>query len=40
MKKIKYLMFVLSLVVAVGFVYATATLRSMPEGFNWEEDDE
>jgi hypothetical protein len=40
MKKIKYMLFILSLVAAVGISYATATLRNMPETFDWEEDDE
>ena len=40
MKKIKYLLFVLSLVATVGFAYATATLKGMPETFDWEEEDE
>ncbi len=40
MKKIKYILFVLSLVTAVGISYATATLRNMPESFDWEDDDE
>jgi len=40
MKKIKYMLFILSLVAAVGIYYATATLRNMPEAFDWEEDDE
>lgn len=40
MKKIKYVMFVLSLVSAVGLAYATFTLKGMPETFDWEEDDE
>ncbi len=40
MKKIKYILFVISLVAAVGISYATATLRNMPETFAWEEDDE
>jgi hypothetical protein len=40
MKKIKYLLFVLSLLAAVGISYATATLRNIPEAFDWEEDDE
>ena len=40
MKKIKYVLFILSLVAAVGISYATATLRNMPEAFDWEEDDE
>ena len=40
MKKIKYMLFILSLVAAVGISYATATLRNIPEAFDWEEDDE
>lgn len=40
MKKIKYILFILSLVAAVGISYATATLRNMPEDFDWEPDDE
>lgn len=40
MKKIKYILFIISLVAAVGISYATATLRNMPETFDWEEDDE
>lgn len=38
MKKIKYLLFILSLVATVGFAYAIATIKSMPETFDWEED--
>jgi hypothetical protein len=40
MKRIKYIVFVISLVAAVGISYATATLRNIPETFDWEEDDE
>jgi hypothetical protein len=40
MKKIKYLMFIISLVAAVGFAYATTTLRGFPDTFDMEEDDE
>ena len=40
MKKIRYMLFILSLVAAVGISYATATLRNIPEAFDWEEDDE
>jgi hypothetical protein len=40
MKKVKYLLFVLSLITAVGFAYATAILKAVPDSFNWEEDDE
>lgn len=40
MKKIKYLMFIVSLAAAVGFAYATATLKGFPDTFDMEEDDE
>jgi hypothetical protein len=40
MKKIKYILFVLSLVAAVGVSYATLTLKGMPDTFDMEEDDE
>lgn len=40
MKRIKYLLFIMSLVAAVGFAYATTVLKSMPETFDWDEDDE
>jgi hypothetical protein len=40
MKKIKYALFVLSLVVAVGFTYTAVTLKGMPDTFDMEEDDE
>jgi hypothetical protein len=41
MKKIKYLMSFISLVMAVGLVTAIATLRNIPETFDWDlEEDE
>jgi len=43
MKKIKYFMFVLSLVTAAGFVTAISALKNIPESFDWnleEEEDE
>jgi hypothetical protein len=44
MKKIKYFMFVLSLVTAVGLVTAISALKNIPESFDWsleeDEDDE
>ena len=40
MKKIKYFLFVVSLVAAVGISYATVTLKGMPDTFDMEEDDE
>lgn len=40
MKKVKYALFVLSLVAAAGLTYAIATLKNMPETFDWESDDE
>jgi hypothetical protein len=40
MKKIKYFIFVLSLVTAVGFATAISALKNIPEAFDWnlEED--
>ncbi len=40
MKKIKYVLFILSLVAAVGISYATATLKGMPDTFEMEDEDE
>jgi|694.fasta_scaffold114051_4 hypothetical protein len=40
MKKIKYILFVVSLVAAVGVSYATITLKGMPDTFEMEDDDE
>jgi hypothetical protein len=40
MKKIKYLLFILSLVTTVGFAYATTVLKGMPDTFDMEDDDE
>jgi hypothetical protein len=40
MKKIKYTLFVISLVAAVGISYATATLKNMPDSYDWKEDNE
>jgi hypothetical protein len=42
MKKTKYLMFILSLVTAVGFVTAISALKNIPESFDWnlEEDED
>lgn len=40
MKKIKYALFLISLVSAVGLAYATATLKGFPDTFDMEEDDE
>jgi hypothetical protein len=42
MKKIKYFMFVLSLILTVGFITAMATLKSIPKTFDWnlEEDED
>jgi hypothetical protein len=40
MKKIKYALFVLSLIVAVGLTYTTVALKGMPDAFDMEEDDE
>jgi hypothetical protein len=40
MKKIKYALFVASLVAAAGLTYTIVALKNMPETFDWEEDDE
>jgi hypothetical protein len=40
MKKIKYFMFVLSLISAVGFVTAISALRNIPESFDWDLEEE
>ena len=42
MKKIKYFMSFLSLVMAVGLVAAIAAFRNIPESFDWnlEEDED
>jgi hypothetical protein len=40
MKKIKYMLFVLSLVTAVGLAYATTVLKGMPDTFDMEDDNE
>ena len=40
MKKIKYILFMLSLVAAVGISYATLTLKGMPDTFEMDDDDE
>lgn len=40
MKKIKYILFVLSLVAAAGITYTISTLKNMPETFDWESEDE
>ena len=39
MKKIKYMLFILSLVAAVGISYATLTLKGMPDTFEMEDED-
>jgi hypothetical protein len=40
MKKIKYILFILSLVAAVGISYATLTLKGMPDTFEMDDEDE
>jgi hypothetical protein len=39
MKKIRYIIFILSLVAAVGISYATLTLKGMPDTFEMEDED-
>jgi hypothetical protein len=40
MKKIKYMLFVLSLFTTVGLAYATIVLKGMPDTFDMEDDNE
>lgn len=40
MKKIKYVLFLMSLFAAAGLTYTVVTLKNIPESFEWEEDDE
>jgi hypothetical protein len=40
MKKIKRIMFLLSLFAAAGVTYTIVALKNMPETFDWENDDE
>jgi hypothetical protein len=40
MKKIKYFMLFISLVMAVGLVTAIATLKNIPESFDWNLEEE
>jgi hypothetical protein len=38
MKKIKYFVFVLSLIAAAGITYTIATLKNLPDTFDWEDE--
>jgi hypothetical protein len=40
MKKLKYLLFIISLVAAVGVTYTAVAIKNIPESFDWEDDDE
>ena len=40
MKKIKNIIFLLSLIAAAGLTYTLVTLKNIPESFDWDEDDE
>ena len=40
MKKIKNIIFLLSLIAAAGLTYTIVMLKYIPESFDWEEDDE
>ena len=40
MKKIKHILFLMSLFAAAGLTYTIITLKNIPESFDWEEDDE
>lgn len=40
MKKIKYLIFLVSLIAAAGITYTIATLKNLPESFDWNLDED
>lgn len=40
MKKVKKLLVLIAVLSAVGISYAAYTLKSMPEVFDWEDEDE
>jgi hypothetical protein len=40
MKKIKYILFLMSLMAAAGLTYTIVMLKNIPESFDWESDDE
>jgi len=40
MKKIKYILFLMSLFAAAGLTYTIVMLKNIPESFDWESDDE
>jgi hypothetical protein len=40
MKKVKHIIFLLSIIAAAGLTYTIVTLKNIPESFDWEEDDE
>jgi hypothetical protein len=40
MKKIKYFVSFISLVMAVGFITAITTLKNIPETFDWDLEEE
>ena len=40
MKKIKHILFLMSLFAAAGLTYTIITLKNIPESFDWESDDE
>ncbi len=42
MKKIKYIIFIASLVAGAGLTYAIITLKNLPDAFDWnlEEDED
>jgi len=39
MKKIKYLIFLMSLTAAAGLTYTIITLKNITEAFDWEADE-
>jgi hypothetical protein len=40
MRKVKQLIFMLSLIAAAGLTWTVITLKNIPEAFDWEDDHE
>jgi hypothetical protein len=40
MKKIKNILFVMSLVAAAGLTYTVVTLKNLPETFDWDTEED
>jgi hypothetical protein len=40
MNKIKKIVFIVSLLATAGITYTIATLKNMPESFDWDDQDD